>query len=267
MPRSAKPQFEDLTETTGVPLTLEGASMMYTRYRRGAELARMRRVLEIGCGSGQGFGLLGEEAAGLVGADFSEPLLRRARAHFRERVPLARLSADRLPFRGRSFDLVLFFEASYYVRDLEAALDDIARVLTPRGIVLFVNANPQRPDFISSPHSIQYHTADEFRRALDLRGFEVTVEGAFPTAPDSAHQELNVKAHLLFVARKALSGLGLIPRTLRGRARLKRLIYGRNLPTVPPELPAGFAVEAPRTELPPGPVPGYKVIYITGTKR
>src|SRR6266550_3907918 len=94
---SDHPKFEEVTETTGTPVSAEGASMMYTRYRWAADLARGRRVLELACGSGQGLGLLGQ-AARLVGGDVSRPLLRAARTHYGRRVSLARLSAERLPF-------------------------------------------------------------------------------------------------------------------------------------------------------------------------
>ena len=64
---------------------------------------------------------------------------------------------------------------------------------------------------------------------------------------------------------RALEGLHLIPRTLRGRARLKRLVYGKLL-EVPAELPEGFAPLASRTPVARGPVRGYKVIYVTARK-
>jgi len=263
---NAKPRFEDLTETTGIPLTPEAAVMMYTRYHVAAGLAGGRRVLELGCGAGQGFGLIGREAKSLVGGDFSNALLRLGRRNYGARVPLVRLSGDQLPLKPRSFDLVLFFEATYYVPNMENAFDEIARVLAPGGIVLFVNANPERKDFVRSPHSVRYHTATEFRDALERRGFTVTTEGAF--AVEASAEGLG--AHLVGVAvstaRRVLQALGLVPSTLRGRARLKRILYGRSLRPVPAELPAGFAPVATRSVVPAGPIRGFKVIYVRATR-
>ena len=85
--------------------------MLYTRYDYAAELGRRRRVLELGCGSGQGFGLVGWGAARLVGGDLSAPLLHRAPAHYGRRVSLVRLSVRdfkviyvtaRKPIRGEA---------------------------------------------------------------------------------------------------------------------------------------------------------------------
>ena len=241
--------------------------MMYTRYEYAKRFARGQSVLELGCGAGQGLGLLARDARFVVGGDFSEALLRDAKAHYRDRVPLVRLSADHLPFANGSFDLVLLFEASYYVPDMNRAFDEMARVLRPGGRVIFVNANPDRPDFISSPHSIHYHSADEFRRALESRGFEVAVEGAYPVQPTGRRGLVSRLAGPLFgLARQLLELFRLTPRTLRGRARLKRLV-NRRLIEVPAELREGFAAVEERVSLPGGRAPGFKVIYVTAQRR
>ncbi len=263
-PLSNSPRFEDLTETTGVPLAREGADMMYSRYRLAADRAANQRVLELACGAGQGLGMVGASARSTVGGDFSLPLLRLGRRHFGARVPFARLSADRLPFASGAFDLVLFFEASYYVHDMEGAFDEIARVLAPGGAVLFVNANPERPDFIRSPHSVHYHTADEFRAALSRRGFKVSVEGAFPVE-DRESGSRGIASRGIGLVRRGLERLGLVPTTLRGRARLKRLVYGRMV-VVPAELSAGFGAEHPREEIGVGPASRHKVVYVSARK-
>jgi len=257
--RTRVPRFEDVTETTGTAVSAEGASMMYTRYHVAAELARGKRVLEVACGSGQGLGLVGRAAAQLIGGDVSRPLLRTAQAHYACRIPLTCLSAERLPFADATFDVVLCFEASYYILHMDETFSEIARVLRPGGTALFVNANPERRDFIKSPHSVHYHTADEFRAALESVGLTVTVEGAFPLGSRLA-------GRAVVLARRALEGLGLVPKTLRGRTRLKRIVY-RRLREVPSELGPGFATDAPRMAVPRGPVPGFKVIYVTARKQ
>jgi len=263
--RTGIPKFEEVTETTGTPVSAEGASMMYTRYHVAAELARGKRVLEVACGSGQGLGLVGRAAAQVVAGDVSRALLGRAHVHYGVRIPCVRFRAEALPFAGGAFDLVLLFEASYYMTDLGGVLGEIARVLAHGGTALLVNANPERPDFIKSPHSVDYHSADDFRRALGGRGFRVSVEGAFPVDASAGAGRSRWLGRGLSLTRRVLEGLHLVPRTLQGRARLKRLVYGK-LRALPPELPEDFAPVAPRTPLPPGPVRSYKVIYVTAHK-
>jgi SAM-dependent methyltransferase len=262
---AAPPRFEDVTETTGTPVTPEARQMIYTRYAVAAEVAAGRRTLELACGGGSGLGLVGAGARSLVGGDYSRPLLHGALAHYGRRIPLARLSAEALPFRGGAFEVVLFFEATYYVPDMERAFDEVVRVLAPHGTALFVNANPERPDFITSPFSVHYHTADEFRAAFERRGLDVTTGGAFPIDRARTGALPRAIGAGIGLARLVLRSLGLVPRTLRGRARLKRLLY-RDLTLLPAELPPGFAEVEPRVAVPPGPVRDFKVIYVTARK-
>lgn len=252
-----QPRYEEITETTGIPVSPEGASMLYTRYAVAASLAKGRRVLELGCAAGQGLGLIAASASRVVAGDYSPVLLGSGKRHYGARIPFVRLTAESLPFPARAFDVVLMFEASYYVPDMRRALDEMVRVLAKDGSILFVNANPERPDFIASPHSTHYHTADELRREMESRGLTVRIEGAFPVQRRSSAVSR--------VARRALNALGLVPRTLKGRARIKRLLYGA-LPEVPAELPEAFADLEPRVPLGPGSAAAFKVIYVTGSK-
>ena len=94
---------------------------------------------------------------------------------------------------------------------------------------------------------------------------QINKPGAFPIDPPAIGLVPQVKGVAFGVARRVLEGLGLVPRTLRGRARLKRLVYGRLL-EVPAELPADFAPVAPVTPLALGPAAGFKVIYVSARK-
>lgn len=261
--RTKYPRYEDVTWTAGVPVSRENASQIYSRYRVAADCATGRRVLELGCGAGQGFGLIANRSRMLVGGDFSAALLEGARRYYGTRVPLVRLSAERLPFADASFDLVVFFEASYYVPDMSRAFDEIRRVLAPHGEVFFSNHNPEQPGFLSSPHSHHYHSAAEFRAALEARGFAVAVSGVFPVAHETASPLRRALDRVLSAARGAIERLRLVPRTLRGRALLKRLVYGR-LVVLPAELPPDFAPFESAKEIPPGPAPGFRAIYVRG---
>jgi hypothetical protein len=58
----------------------------------------------------------------------------------------------------------------------------------------------------------------------------------------------------------------LVPTTLRGRARLKRMVY-RKLTKVPAELAPGFSEAAQLTPLGTGPQSGFKVLYVHGLRR
>lgn len=250
--------FAQVTEGTGTPVTVEGARMIQTRYVYAAGLSQGRRVLELACGSGQGLGLLAKKAAFCAGGDIDRRLLSSARSAYGSRVPLINLDGANLPFRSGSFDLLLLYEASYYMPDMGAVFDEITRVLEPGGVVVFVNANPERADFIRSPHSHSYLTANEFRVELSSRGFSVDVRGAFPTSTRG------LLSAGIPVVRRLLEALRLTPRTLAGRARLKRWVYGPPV-MLPSELEEGFAEIEPLAAVDAPTCHDYKVLYVTAT--
>lgn len=171
-----------------------------------------------------------------------------------------RLSAEALPFRDNAFDLVLFFEASYYVRNMENAFDELLRVLDGQGKVMFVSANPERPDFVRSPFSSHYHSADDFRNALNKRGLAVTVEGGSPINQAGGKLHL-ILTGILRIARRLAAATRFVPTTLQGRARLKRTLVGKLRP-IPPEISSGFASVPPRLPIGSAQAREWKVLCV-----
>jgi SAM-dependent methyltransferase len=236
----------------------ENLSMAVSRYAFAASLADGADVLEVGCGQGQGLGWLRRRARRVIGGDLTPGLLAGARRHYGGRVPLVGLDAGALPFRSGSFDVVLLLEAVYYLPDVDAFVRECRRVLRPQGRVLVCSTNPARPGFHPSPFSTGYLTAPDVAARLARGGFDVSLSAAFPRGSGAAGDAAMV---LIAVA------LGLVPRTLAGRARLKRLLVGR-LVTVPLELDESFAPVAP-----PLPISStddaarFKVFYALGRRQ
>ncbi len=121
-----------------------------SRYRRAA-LARAglehgMRVLDVAVGTGlvarEAVAIVGE-AAGVVGLDPSEGMMRSARAQ--APIELVQGAAERLPFAAAQFDFVSMGFALRHVADLLATFREFRRVLRPSGIacVLEITA-PER---------------------------------------------------------------------------------------------------------------------------
>ena len=216
-----KCDFTSVTEQPGIATTRESSSMLRSRYSLAADASEGKEVLEIACGAGMGLGLLAKRAKRLVAGDVSQSLLRRAFEHYGKRAAFVQLDAHALPFRDGSFDLILCFEAIYYMREPLRFLRECRRVLRPAGSLLICSANPECPGFNRSPYSFRYFRADELRLILSESQFNPSIYGAFPFSAETFRDKL------VEVIRRIAARFRLFPRSMKGKEFLKRLFYGQ----------------------------------------
>ncbi|HLA71091.1 MAG TPA: class I SAM-dependent methyltransferase [Steroidobacteraceae bacterium] len=252
-------EFSEVTELAGSRITAEQLTRMSHRYSWAAQHCRQKDVVEVACGSGQGLGMLGSVASSLEAGDYTESILRIARAHYGARFPLARLDAQALPYADASKDVVVLFEAIYYIPDATRFARECRRILRPGGQVLIATANKDLYDFNPSPLSHRYYGTEELAALFRDAGFEARLFGYMPIG------EASLLQRVLRPAKKLAVALRLMPTSLKGKRLLKRLVFGRLVP-MPAELPA------PAGELePPVPVAAdapdrrHKVLYCCAT--
>ncbi len=89
-------------------------------------LARGRRVLDVGCGTGRLAIPLRARGLVVVGLDVSTGMLRQARAKERH-LSLVRASAQALPFRPQAFHTALAAYLLHQLKDWRGALAEMAR--------------------------------------------------------------------------------------------------------------------------------------------
>lgn len=103
-----------------------------------------RRVLEVGCGTGNISLALAHRGAWVVGLDASGPMLARAQDKARwQGLPITwvRGLASLLPFTDESFDGVLCILALDFMTDRETVLQEMVRVLRPGGFLSIAMLN------------------------------------------------------------------------------------------------------------------------------
>ena len=253
--------YTAVTEATGTRVTREALSMLYLRYRMAATFCEGKDVLEVACGSGQGLGYLATKAKHIVGGDYTEGLLRMAYRYYGGRIPLVRLDAHLLPFRNRSFDVVILYEAIYYLAQPDQCLAECRRVLRDQGVVLICTVNREWSDFNPSPLSTRYFSAQELTDLLRRQGFNIELYGSFPVSRGS------VRDHIVSVIKRVAVRLHLIPRTMKGKEVLKKLFFGRLTP-IPPEVTDGMAEAYPLVPITTNsPNSQYKVLYAIARAR
>jgi ubiquinone/menaquinone biosynthesis C-methylase UbiE len=117
----------------------------------------------------------------VVGIDASHTMLARGGAELADssidNVALVRGDATRLPFRDGSFNATCCFAALHLFADPFAALDEMRRVLGPRGRIALMTsvrrqlAPSQLKPILERASGMRIFEGDEIVNALDERGF------------------------------------------------------------------------------------------------
>ena len=252
--------FSTVTELSGDEVSNEQIARLAHRYYWAGEYCRERDVLEVACGPGQGLGYLASVAKTIRGGDITPALVAAARKHYGSRIAVDEMDAQNLPFEPNSLDVVILFEAIYYLPQAERFVDECVRVLRPGGYVLLATANKDLYDFNPSPFSHRYYGVADLNALFGSRGFECRFFGHLPA------DKVSLRQRILRPVKKFAVTFNLIPKTMGGKKLLKRLVFGRLQPMI-------AEVDAATAEyMPPQPLPAdrpdsvFKVIYMAAKK-
>ncbi len=238
--------FTAITETPGTLLSPDQRVRKAQRYQRAAALAADGHVLEVSCGAGCGLGYLARHGRAVVGLDYTATVLDLARLHYGDHIPLVQGDAQELPFPTASFDLVVCFEAIYYLPDQAKFLCESRRVLTPGGRLLLCQSNPDWPDFVPGPLTTHYPSVPALTQAIAAAGFhDIVCHASLPMASGRRRWVSRLRRYAL--------RSGLVERLGPLVYLLKSLSYG-DLTPLPAELdPATVAAWTDGTTLTPIP--------------
>lgn len=172
--------FLPVTETSGDAVSQEQIDRICQRYYWAGEYCTDKSILEVACGTGQGLGYLQKSAKSIEGGDYSADILNIAKGHYKDRIALTRLDAQDLPYVEDTFDVIILFEAIYYLPSAEKFVSECRRVLRMSGTVLIATANKDLYDFNPSPHSHRYYGVKELEALFSKQGFSVACFGGTP---------------------------------------------------------------------------------------
>ncbi|HEU4654948.1 MAG TPA: class I SAM-dependent methyltransferase [Steroidobacteraceae bacterium] len=223
--------YEEVTEIAGTPITAEQLFRLHHRYTWASEYCAGKDAVECGCGTGPGLGLLHSVSRSFEAGDISELMVRTARRHYEGRVNIAQFSAEALPFADDSKDVVVLFEAIYYLPDAPKFVRECVRVLRANGYVLIVTANKDLWDFHPSPYTHKYYGVRELRDLFTAHGFECEFFGL------QSVRQIGLRQRLLRPVKRAAVASGLMPKTMAGKRWLKRLVFGSEIPMPAEVLP------------------------------
>lgn len=251
--------YLDVSVLPGALVSADQLALARQRYAWARDFCRDADVLELACGPGLGWTTLRPVARSLLLADVSTPMVERAR-RVADAGAVLRMDAQRLALPDASRDVVLLFEAIYYLPDISAFAGEVARVLRPGGTLLIATSNPDLFDFHPSPHSHGYLGVVGLRSALEQAGLkDMRAWGSAPVAS-------GLRGFLRLV-KWAVAGSGFMPGSMRAKQWLRRLVQGKLQPMpsdlqvdAAPPLPAPAALRVDRA------AKGHRILLVAATR-
>ncbi|MGO9242710.1 MAG: methyltransferase domain-containing protein [Bryobacteraceae bacterium] len=145
----------------------------FARYLFAARLARRKRVLDIGCGTGYGAAELARVAASVAGFDSSpEAIALACSAYPVPNLHFLVASASAIPFHDAAFRLITCFEVIEHLADWQTLLQEAHRLLARGG--QFIVSTPNKLYYAESreqvgpnPFHIHEFEYEEFKEALN----------------------------------------------------------------------------------------------------
>jgi SAM-dependent methyltransferase len=229
--KESRPDFTRITEAAGQAASDQQMERLYQRYYFAAEQQDGGRVLEAACGTGLGLPFLARRFRLVVGCDLDRSNLARVRGLCRDRrgVSLVSMDAQDLAFAPASFDLIMLLEALYYLPRPEFFFENAWRVLRPEGSLVVSMVNRDWPGFHPSPLCTAYHSVPELAGLAGRYFSRVSMYGGF------AQDFSGLSGKTMLALRRLAATCKLIPGSLQGRARLKRIVFGK-LQEIPSEV-------------------------------
>ena len=257
----SQPDYSKITETPGLRATQEQLERLYHRYHFAKQFCAGKDVVEVACGSGIGLGYLASFSKMVVGGDIDQKNLRIAQLRY-EHNPVIRIEemdAHQLPFADNSMDVVILYEAIYYLVDPGKFVEESRRILRDNGTLIICSVNKEWKDFHPSPYTRDYFSAKELSLLVMKKFKNVKSFGAFKV-------EEGVRAGIISLVKRFAVRFTLIPGSLKFRGYLKRIFIGKTLP-LPSEINEGMTTyEAPVELSYDQAIADFKILYVVCKK-
>ncbi|MDQ2906665.1 MAG: bifunctional 2-polyprenyl-6-hydroxyphenol methylase/3-demethylubiquinol 3-O-methyltransferase UbiG [Ktedonobacteraceae bacterium] len=150
---------------------------------------QQQEILEVGCGGGLICERLAQRGVVMFGIDPARRALDLARDHALQSglghtIYYQQGAAEALPYADGSFSTIICFDVLEHVRDLQATIGEIARVLAPGGVFIFDTINRTLlaravliwygEHFPSGGLQRGIHNYHDFIKPIELRGVLTT---------------------------------------------------------------------------------------------
>ncbi|MBI3502704.1 MAG: class I SAM-dependent methyltransferase [Bacteroidetes bacterium] len=255
------PDFSQITEAPGLQATQEQLERIYHRYHFAKQFCKGKDVVEVACGSGIGLGYLSSFSNEVSAGDIDEKNISIAQKQYstNPKIKIQKIDAHQLPYPDNSCDVVLLYEAIYYLQNPRKFVDESWRILRNDGTLIIGTVNREWKDFHPSPFTHKYFSSKELHELISEKFSSVQTFGAFEV-------EQGFKASVFSLLKRMAVKFDLIPGSLKLRAYLKRIFIGKTF-SLPDGIHEGIGeYRMPEKLNSSEKVIAFKILYAVGKK-
>ena len=252
--------YSIVTEVSGEKVSNEQIYRMQHRYSWVSDFCTDKNVFELACGSGQGISiLLSAKPKLLTVSDIMESFIQNIQHKYGSAVVATSKPYEKIKFKDNSLDVIILFEAIYYIESIEEFFEFCKRKLKKGGQLFIVTTNKDLYDFTPSKFSRRYVGVCELDKQLSSLSFKTKFYGFFEINKLSVYNV--VFRPLKFFATR----FKLVPSTMSGKEFLKSIVFGK-LTEMPEKLEAISGLAQMSEVSARKPCKSHKVIYCRATK-
>lgn len=215
--------FETITELPGTEISDLQLKRSFQRYAFARTYVDKGKLIEIGCGGGQGLNILLDVSEDIIGYDIDKKNIDICLENYKDEKKIKFIKADveKIEFKKNSIDTVLIFETIYYLKDQNKFFKKLYHSLKKNGKIIICSANKEWHSFNPSPFSTKYLSLKELNDLGISHSFDVETFVSFPDRADT------LISRILNFIKRVVVKYGLMPKTMKGKLILKKLFSGK----------------------------------------
>lgn len=181
-----RPSFEDSNNVT--------VKRCFFAYEWAVEYVKGKKIADIGCADGYGTQSYATHVESVIGVDYSEPTLVKAREKYTHLKNLSFISGKvpPLPLESNSLDVITAFQFIEHIEDRAGFMKDVMRVLKPGGVFLCTTPN-NKMSIARNPFHVHEYTFAEMEKEAGGIFSEIELWGVQGSERVNKYYEDNAK--------------------------------------------------------------------------
>lgn len=220
--------YSTITELPNASITSLQLKRAYQRYMFAREHIKAGKLIEIGCGGGQGLNIFRDVSDEIVGYDIDKKNIEICKNNYRDikNIKFINVDVEDIKFEPITIQTIIIFETIYYLKNHDNFFKSLYLTLKIGGKVIICTANKNWHSFNPSSFSTKYFSAKELYELGKRHSFDVETFGSFSDKPKSFSDKIKN------LMKKIAVRYGLMPKTMKSKLLFKKIFSGKmiNMP-------------------------------------